>query len=158
MNHLSAPFSLHYKDSCVISAIFQPYCEQSYLPLWESRPGALVQPIIQLRDSRTNSPAEGCQWKVRKGKGKVSKVSHLSSSFQSSCWPTLPPCLGMPILLGSVPTWGNLKMWLQLESMFHTSESVYAPSWMTEKNLNQILLESEKNYLSWGFNRTRQKP
>ena len=85
MNHLSAPFSLQYKDSCVISTIFQQYYEQTYLTLWESRLGALIQSIIQLRDSRTNSPAEGCQWTAKKGKGKVSKVLHLSSSFQSNC-------------------------------------------------------------------------
>lgn len=144
MNHLRAPFSLQYKDSCVISTIFQQYYEQSYPTLWESRPGALIQSIMQLRGGRTNSPAEGCQWTGRKCKGKVGKVLHPSSSFQSNCWSTLPPCLCMPILLGSVPTWGNLKTWLELESMFHTFENVYPPSWMIEKNLNQILLESKK--------------
>ena len=149
MNHLNAPFSLQYKDSCVISAIFQQYYEQSYLTLQESRPGALLQSTLQLRGSRTNSSAEGCQCTGRKGMGKAGNVLHLSSSFQGNCWPTLPPWLCIPILLAWVPTWGNLEMWLELESMFHTSENVYPPSRMIEKNLNQILLESEKKSCLW---------
>lgn len=85
MNHLSAPFSLQYKDSCVISTIFQQYYEQSYLTLWESRAGAPIQSIMPLRDGRTNFPAEGCQWTGRKGKDKGGKALHLSSSSQSNC-------------------------------------------------------------------------
>lgn len=159
MNHLSAPFSLQYKDSCVISTIFQQSYEQSSLTWWESGAGALLQPIMQLRQKKFS--CRRLSMDSERGKGKVGEACHLPSSFQSNCWARVPPWLSMPVSLGSVPTSGNLKPRLELESTFRTSQNVYPPAQMIEKNLNQILLESEKKKkknLSCDFNRTRQKP
>lgn len=71
MNHLSALFSLQYKDSCVISTVLQQYYEQWDLTWWESRQGVLIQPIIQLREVEQILLSMGSQWAQRKRKGKV---------------------------------------------------------------------------------------